>query len=76
MKIAGPIAGPVGLGVTGLPAGVTGKFAPSTFSSPGTYVTSLTLAATTAAPSGKWTINLTAGDGVTTFTVPLALTIP
>ncbi len=75
LKIAGPITGPVRLTVTGAPASLAALFAQTTFTAPGNWGTTLTLSAATSSPSGKWAINLTASDGVTTYSAPLTVTI-
>jgi PKD repeat protein len=76
LKIAGPLAGPAKLSVTGAPASFTATFAQSTFSAPGNWGTTLTLRAAASSPSGKWAINLTASDGVTTYSAPVTVSIP
>jgi uncharacterized membrane protein len=75
LKIAGPIAGPVKLTVTGAPAGLAANFAQTTFTALGNWGATLTLSAAASSPSGKWAINLTASDGVRTYSAPLTVTI-
>jgi hypothetical protein len=75
LKIAGPLAGPVKLSVTGAPAGLAANFAQTTFTALGNWGATLTLSAAASSPSGKWTINLTASDGVRTYSAPLTVTI-
>ena len=67
----------VALSISGLPAGATGKFAPTSIAAPGTGSSYLTLAATTAAKSGTYnlTVTATATGGAPVKTQPLTLTI-
>jgi len=67
----------VALSISGLPSGVTGKFAPTSIAAPGTGTSYLTLAATTAAKSGIYnlTVTATATGGAPVKTQPLTLTI-
>jgi uncharacterized membrane protein len=65
----------VALSVTGLPAGVTATFAPTSIPAPGSGTSTLTLAASSAAKAGNYTITVTAvGSGIT-HTAPLIVTV-
>jgi hypothetical protein len=75
LKIAGPIAGPVKFSVTSGPASLAAHFTQTTFTAPGNWGATLTLSVASSSPSGKWAINLTASDGVTTYSTPLTVTI-
>ena len=65
----------IALSVSGLPAGATGKFAPTSIAAPGTGTTYLTLASTSSAKSGTYNLTVTATGGGQTKTQPLTLKI-
>ena len=75
VSIASPMAGPVNLSFTGAPSGVTGVFSQSKFTSAGSWLTNLTISAASSAALGSWTVNVTATDGVNTFTAPMIVTV-
>ena len=58
-----------------LPPGVTAQFSPASLAAPGSGSSNLTLAATVNAPSGAYTVYLTASGGAVSKTVPLAINI-
>lgn len=63
----------VGLSVTGLPAGVTGSFAPASVTSAGS--TTLTLAAASSATAGTYALNIAGTSGATSHSAALSLTV-
>jgi pseudomonalisin len=63
------------LSVTGLPSGVTASFAPAGIASPGTGSSTLTLAASSTAPAGVYSLTIAAAGGGATASAPLALTV-
>jgi subtilase family serine protease len=65
----------VALSVTGVPAGVTATFAPTSIASPGAGSSTLTLVAASTAAAGTSTITVTAAGGGVTKTQALSLTI-
>ncbi len=69
----GGFAGNVQLTATGLPAGLTANFAPSTVAAPGTAT--LILTANSLTPLGNFTVNVQGASGSLIRNLPLALTI-
>src|SRR5262249_51467053 len=65
--------GSVALSASGLPAGATATFAPSSFASSGSA--QLTIATTPATPTGTYPVTITAADGQTSHTVEATLTV-
>ena len=65
----------VALSASGLPVGVTAKFAPASIASPGTGTSTLTLAAASGAASGSYNLTVTATGGGVTKTQPVSLTV-
>ena len=71
----GAFTGPVSLSVSGLAAGVTGTFNPSTIGA-GQTTSTLTLTTTAASPVGTTTVTITgAASGLSNQTASVALTI-
>src|SRR6185312_13837352 len=66
-------SGNVALSATGLPAGATASFAPSTVVGSGTSALTVTLAAST--PPGNYTLNIVAGSGTLSHSATVALTV-
>ncbi len=66
---------PVALAVSGLPSGVTAKFAPSTIPTPGTGSSTLTLTAAANKVAGVYSLTLTASGGGVSKTQTLVLTV-
>jgi subtilase family serine protease len=64
----------VALSITGLPAGVTASFAPTSIASPGSGRSTLTLTAASTAVAGTSTLTVTAAGGGVTKTQTLSLT--
>jgi len=74
-SVSGAYNGAALLSATGLPKGITATFTPSTISKPGGGTSTLTVAAGTAAVTGKTTISLNAVSDGLTKTVPVTLTV-
>ena len=66
---------PIALSVSGLPSGVTAKFAPASIASPGPGSSTLTLAAAAGKVSGVYPLTVTGSGGGVTKTQTLSLTI-
>ena len=65
----------VSLSVTGMPAGVTVKLTPSSFSAPGTGSSTLQITASTQAAVGNFTLQVKGTGGGITKSAPLALSV-
>jgi hypothetical protein len=63
----------VALSVSGLPAGVSYSFSPATVSGAGT--STLTITASSTAPSGTYPLTITGSNGTATYTNPLSLLV-
>jgi uncharacterized membrane protein len=73
--VVGGFSNSVALSITGLPTGVTATFAPATIATPGSGASTLTLAASSAAKAGTYSLTVTAvGNGIT-HTSSLTLTV-
>lgn len=73
--IAAGFRSPISFSVSGLPAGVTAAFAPSTVPSPGSGSTTMKLYAATSAKAGTATVTLKGNGGGVTRSVTLTLTV-
>ena len=67
-------AGAVGLSVTGLPAGATASFSPSSIAG-GSGNSTLTVATTSATPSGSSTLTITGADGTLQHSTQVTLVV-
>ena len=65
----------ISLSVTGLPKGVTAKFAPASIASPGTGASSLTLTAASSTIGSAYALTITASGGGISQTTSLTLTV-
>jgi uncharacterized membrane protein len=72
---AGSFNSALSLAVSSLPVGMTGTFAPGSFSAPGDGTSTLTLAPTITTPAGNYTIQVVASGGGLSKSVPLAVTV-
>jgi uncharacterized membrane protein len=70
---SGGFSGTIALTASGLPAGVTASFAPTTITGGGTA--KLTLAASSSARVGTYTVSVTGTSGTVTRAVPVTLTV-
>jgi uncharacterized membrane protein len=66
----------IAFSVTGLPAGVTAAFAPSTIAAPGSGHTTLTLKVASATAIGTYPLTITASGGGVVKTAALTLNVP
>jgi uncharacterized membrane protein len=71
----GSFNSPVTLGLSGLPLGITGTFAPAQFSAPGDGTSLLTLQTAGYTPPGKYTIAVVGVGGSLRNTLPLVVTV-
>ena len=73
--VANGFSSAVALSVSGLPAGVTASFAPTSIASPGSGKSTLTLTASASAPAGNSSLTITAAGGGVTKTQTFSLTV-
>ena len=72
--VPGSVPNPsVALSVNGLPAGVSYSFSPATVAGAGT--STLTITASSTAPSGTYALTITGSNGTSTYTNPLSLLV-
>lgn len=74
--VSGGFNSAVALSASGLPAGVTATFSPTSIAAPGSGSSTLTLSASSTAAIGTSTITITASGGTVTHTSSLTLTVP
>ncbi len=72
---SGGFNSPVTLSASGLPAGVTASFSPSSIAAPGSGSSTLTFTASSTATTGTSTVTVTATGGGVTHTTTVALTV-
>jgi uncharacterized membrane protein len=73
--VSGGFNSAVSLSASGLPAGVTASFNPTSIAAPGSGSSTLTLTASSTATAGSATVTVTATGGGVTHTVTIALTV-
>jgi uncharacterized protein (TIGR03437 family) len=73
--VSGSFSSAVALTASGLPAGVTATFTPSSIAAPGSGTSTLQLSANASAAAGTWTVTVTGTGGGLTETAGLSLTI-
>src|SRR6266851_1746478 len=72
---SGGFNSPVTLSASGLPAGVTASFSPSSIAAPGSGSSTLTFTASSTATTGTSTVTVTATGGGVTHTTTVSLTV-
>jgi len=75
VALSGGFSAAVALSVTGLPAGVTATFTPTTLLVPGSSKSVLKLTATTGAKAGVYSVTLAATSGSTKRTISLPVSV-
>jgi hypothetical protein len=73
--VSGGFNSAVALSASGLPAGVTASFNPSSIAAPGSGTSTLTFTASATAATGTATVTITGTGGTVTHTTTIALTI-
>jgi uncharacterized membrane protein len=74
--VSGGFNSAVALSASGLPAGVTATFSPTSIAAPGSGSSTLTFAASSTAAIGTSTVTITATGGAVTHTASVSLTVP
>jgi hypothetical protein len=73
--VSGGFNSSVSLSASGLPAGVTASFSPTSIAAPGSGTSTLTFTASATATTGTATVTITATGGTVTHTASVALTV-
>lgn len=73
--VSGGFNAAVGLTATGLPAGATAAFSPTSIAAPGSGSSTLTLTTTTSTPVGTYPITVTGTGGGTTHSTTVSLVV-
>ncbi len=73
--VSGPFNSTVALSVSGLPAGASANFSPSSISAPGSGTSLLTITAGAATPAGTYNVSITGTGGGQTHSMTINLTV-
>jgi hypothetical protein len=73
--LSGSFSSTVALSISGLPAGVSASFLPSTIAAPGSGMSALTFSASSTTSAGAYTVVVTGTAGSVTHSITLALTV-
>jgi kumamolisin len=73
--VSGGFDAAIGLSASGMPAGVTATFSPTSIAAPGSGTSSLTLAVASTTTAGTYTITVTGTGGGITHTATVSLTV-
>src|ERR1051325_10381564 len=73
--LSGPFNSTISLSVSGLPAGATANFSPSSIVAPGSGSSVLTVTTSTTTPVGTYSLVVTGTGGGQTHSVPISLTV-